>query len=295
MRQIGKLPDEAEAHRLADYLLTLDIPSKVLLESDGWSLWVVHEDQRDSATAILKDFVANPTDSKYGGARSRAESIRREQERADRLHRKNTKNLNGTLGTRSATARSRPVTTVLLGLSLLVAGLTTIGSTNAPLQEALSFADPIMTPTGSIWSFNGLRHGQIWRLITPIFLHFGPMHLFFNMMNLWQIGGLIEARRSSTKMLILAVVSAVLSNLGQVALGGAHMFGGMSGVLCALFGYVWITGRNDPSSGMMLTQNTVLFFLVFLALCATGALGPIANGAHFAGLAVGIVFAALRF
>ncbi len=294
MRQIGTLPDESEARRLADYLLTLEIPSKVLSEADGWSLWVVHEDQRDSATAVLDQFRKHPADPKFEGARSRAESIRREQERLEKLHRKNTKDLSGTWNTTTGSARSRPVTAVLLGLSLLVAGLTTIGSTNEPLELALAFGLPVMTPRGVLWSFEGLKHGQVWRLITPIFLHFGPMHLLFNMMNLWQIGGLIEARRSSRTMLILSVVSAVLSNIGQVILGGPHLFGGMSGVICALFGYVWITGRNNPMSGMMLTQNSVLFFLLFLALCATGSLGPIANGAHFTGLAVGMIFAAIR-
>lgn len=296
MRQIGSLPVESEARRLSDYLLTLNIPTKILPESDRWSLWVVHEDQRDRGAGELQSYLTDSGNPKYGQSRSQAEAIRREQDRIDRLHRKNTKDLNGSWATTTGSARSRPITSVLFGLSLAVGIVTLFGSANRQILVALMTTNPSISPQGEVeWGLTGLAHGQIWRLITPIFIHFSPMHLFFNMTNLWSLGGLIESRRASRTMLILSVVTGIGANIGQVVFGGFGPSGGMSGVICGLFGYVWITGWQDPGSGLKLTQNSVLFFLIFLALCTTGLMGPIANAAHFTGLAVGMTFAAFRF
>ena len=41
--------------------------------------------------------------------------------------------------------------------------------------------------------------------------------------------------------------------------------------------------------------NNVTIMIVWLLLCMTGALGPIANGAHGVGLVVGLLAAYLRF
>jgi GlpG protein len=74
-----------------------------------------------------------------------------------------------------------------------------------------------------------------------------------------------------------------------------HLFGGLSGVGYALFGYLWMKGMYEPEQGMILHPNTINTMLIWLVLCMTGLLGPIANAAHVVGLAVGIVFGVSRF
>ncbi len=98
-------------------------------------------------------------------------------------------------------------------------------------------------------------------------------------------------------MLLLVLVAAVLSNLAQFLVNwdfknGLHyanaLSGGMSGVVYALLGYVWIRGRFDPSAGIRLPQSLVLFMLGWLVFCMTGILGHIGNSAHAVGLVVGM-------
>src|SRR6266404_2871624 len=75
-----------------------------------------------------------------------------------------------------------------------------------------------------------IRHGQIWRLFTPMFIHFNPLHIFFNMLWLRDLGSMIEGRQSSGLLAILVLVIAAGSNLAEYYFGHEPNFGGMSGV-----------------------------------------------------------------
>jgi GlpG protein len=157
-------------------------------------------------------------------------------------------------------------------------------------------------PDGFEWDYlSQIEHGQVWRLVTPIFLHLGILHLVFNLLMLYDLGGLIEARRGWVRLLLFVLVLAVTSNVAQYYYGHVRwdgwvpwprpspLFGGMSGVLYGLFGYAWMKGRFEPDSGLELNSQTVVLMLVWFFLCLTGVIGGIANMAHGAGLLVGIV------
>src|SRR5205085_1596053 len=105
---------------------------------------------------------------------------------------------------------------------------------------------------------------------------------------LLSFGTLIETRRGSRTLALLVLMTAIASNLGQFLYllhyaGKISLFGGMSGVVYALFGYVWVKGRLEPEQGMILHPSSVQFMLFWLVLCMTGALGRIANAAHVSG------------
>ena len=57
--------------------------------------------------------------------------------------------------------------------------------------------------------------------------------------------------------------------------GVPHLFGGISGVIFALFGYIWMKGLYEPEQGMILHPNNITMVLLWLALCMTGV-----DGAH---------------
>jgi len=134
-----------------------------------------------------------------------------------------------------------------------------------------------------------IRHGEIWRLITPMLLHYSIIHILFNMMWLRDLGSMIEARQNSLVLAMLVVVCAAGSNLAQYFVSGNH-FGGMSGVVYALFGYIWIRGKFDPASGLFLHPSTVTMMIVWYFVCLVGLMSGVANTAHGVGLAMGMAW-----
>jgi GlpG protein len=134
-----------------------------------------------------------------------------------------------------------------------------------------------------------VRRGEIWRLFTPMFLHFNVLHILFNMLWLRDLGSMIEARKGSWFFLLLTLVLAGTSNVGQYLWDGPH-FGGMSGVVYGLLGYIWMQGKFNPASKLSLEPQTVTLMIVWFFLCMTGLVGNIANMAHGVGLAVGVAW-----
>ena len=132
-----------------------------------------------------------------------------------------------------------------------------------------------------------ILRGEIWRLFTPMLLHFGLLHLFFNMRWLKDLGTAIEKRYSSLTLAMLILAIASTSNLAQYLVGGPA-FGGMSGVIYGLFGYIWMQGKYNPSSGFHLDRQVVIMMIAWFFLCLFGLLGPIANTAHGVGLLSGM-------
>ena len=136
-----------------------------------------------------------------------------------------------------------------------------------------------------------VRSGEFWRLFTPIFIHFGLLHIIFNMLYFYQFGSMIEARQSSLFLFIFIAVSAAISNVAQyVVTHHDPNFGGMSGVVYALAGYIWMRGKYNPGSGLFLDRQTITWLLVWMVVCFTPLIGHVANAAHFAGLVVGMIW-----
>jgi GlpG protein len=304
LRQIGTITDETRAKVLADHLLTLGITTRIDATPAGWLVWVHREDKVDQSRAELDAFLKNPDDPKYHAAEINARALRREAERKQREHERNTIHLRGNW-THRPFHRCR-ITYFLLGASILITVLTSFGQTNSRLLQRLTFASPHMValddgqrPTEGYVDIVShrvmsdpladLRRGEIWRPITPIFLHFGAMHLLFNMLWLYDVGGTIELRRGPWRYAALVLGAAVLSNLGQYVFTRSPLFGGMSGVDYAFFGYVWMKDQYEPELGMRLRPDTIVLMLIWLGLGMIGAIPHVANGAHVVGLVVGIV------
>jgi membrane associated rhomboid family serine protease len=158
------------------------------------------------------------------------------------------------------------------------------------LLSNFSLVMPLIIGTPGSPPFSDILSGEVWRLVTPMFLHLSFLHILFNMMWLWDLGRLVELIKGSLFLLLLVLVTGVASNVAQYAITQNPGFGGMSGVVYALLGYVWMQGKYNPRFGFELHKATVIMMLVWYVLCWTGLVGPIANWAHTAGLLLGVAW-----
>lgn len=143
-----------------------------------------------------------------------------------------------------------------------------------------------------------LDSGELWRLVTPMLLHFGWMHIVFNLLWVWEIGRRIEWVCGARWLLPLVLLSSVSANLTQYFMSGASLFGGMSGVVFGLLGFALVWSQLLPTRTIGLPRGIYIIMLVFLVIGFSGAfdllqLGSLANGAHLGGLIGGVVLGAL--
>jgi len=298
MRLIGHLAEEKAARTFADYLYVQKIESRLEHEKpDGWGIWIHDEDKLEEAARLLAAFQANPTDPQYRAEAKTAAELRAEAEKGEANYLKK-------LHDRRHLFRPLrdygfgPVTFGLIVISVIVALYSRLGADPQPIMRLFMTE---YTLSGNLLEWNNalpeIRHGQVWRLITPIFIHFGLLHLFFNMLWLRDLGSMIEARQSWKLLTVLVLVIAAGSNLAQYFFGGP-VFGGMSGVVYGLLGYIWMRGKFDPGSGLYLHPSTVTMMIIWFLVCFTPILPHVANAAHAAGLVMGLAWgylASLRY
>lgn len=141
------------------------------------------------------------------------------------------------------------------------------------------------------WPFDPVLKFEVWRYFTHIFMHFSLMHILFNLLWWWYLGRAVEKRLGSGKLIVITVISALLSGYVQQKFSGPW-FGGLSGVVYALMGYVWLRGERDPQSGIYLQRGLIIFALLWIVAGWFDWFGmSMANGAHIAGLIVGLAMA----
>jgi len=186
-----------------------------------------------------------------------------------------------------------PVVVVLILLSIVGSAIVDWGF---PLihwftfQDFELFGDSISFDTADM----AMAKGQYWRLITPIFLHFGIFHVAFNSVWMWELGRRVEPLAGSMHILMVVLLMALASNIAQYLWSGPSLFGGMSGVVYGLLGYVWMRNKVAPRPILALPSGLLVFMLVWLFAGMTGLIdllmsGSIANAAHAAGLVSGMV------
>ena len=138
--------------------------------------------------------------------------------------------------------------------------------------------------------------GEYWRFITPVFLHFGWLHLVFNCLWMWEFGRRIEQRQGHLRVLGLLLVIGVVSNVAQFLWAGPALFGGLSGVIYGFAGYCWLWSKLVPDQRFNMPDSLFYALVAIMLVMMTGifgmlGLGEIANTAHFIGLVSGLVCA----
>ena len=296
MRLIGHLENPGAAATFSQYLLIQGIANELEQERQGWAVWVHSEDELDKAKSLLSGYLGNPEHPKFRVASlTRATTPPPKPEKASKASVPVTAAVASSEGSsREASAVPRfamgPLTMALLLVCVVIALASDFGESTELLAPLFVTAFEV---TGSLikW-FPGMPEissGEIWRIWTPMLIHFGPLHLFMNLLWLVYLGGMIESRERSWRLALLILPIAGISNLAQYLLSGPN-FGGMSGVVYGLLGYIWMKCRHRPDCGYRLSLNTVTFMLIWFFLCLAGIIPGVANGAHTFGLLTGVAW-----
>jgi GlpG protein len=287
MRSLGHLSNETHAQRFADYLYVKGIGSQIEAERDGtWTIWVLSDDDLPRAREMFDRYAANPSDASFVQTAQKAQSLREREAAEEKAVQARTFE-----GDRVFTDRrmqgTAPLTLVLMAISIgvyLVSIL--VPEADGRFLRFLFISERIREA-----GLPEVRGGQVWRLVTPIFLHFHILHILFNMLWLKDLGGMIENRYSTLYLGLFVLLVGISSNLAQFFAAGPG-FGGMSGVVYGLLGYIWMKGKFDPGSGLHLPPSIVAMMLIWFLFGFTGLLN-IANAAHGVGLAAGSVWGIL--
>ena len=266
MIQLLVLADARMAQALVDYLATLGISCELTQSELGVSVWLANEQRLAQAQLEVKRFLAEPNHPRYmeaswqsGRADARIDYSKGMTDPVtDFLH------------------QAGPLTLVVIIACLAIYALDAIG---LPIFDELAFHPTLAQFTD--W--------QAWRYVTPAFIHFSVLHLVFNLLWWWYLGGQIEQRLGSGKLFILLIVGAALPNIAEFFVSGPR-FGGLSGVVYALLGYSWMRARLQPACGLTMPPALMGFMLIWLVLGFFDMLGtPTANMAHLVGLLVGLL------
>jgi len=132
----------------------------------------------------------------------------------------------------------------------------------------------------------GVAEGDWWRLITAAFLHYGPIHLIFNMLALYWFGSLLEQRIGSGRYLALYLVSGLAGSAGALLWSPLTPTVGASGAIFGILGagLVLEQQRDYVFGGSALGIIVINFILTF-------SISSISKGGHIGGLLGGIVAA----
>lgn len=252
-----------------DYMASRQINVQMTPEGGGqFALWLTDSQNQVDVEAELKRFLAEPLHPRYQAA-----SWEMAETRQNHFSYQTPSFLS------MLKAKAGPVTLGLMLICVVIFLLQQVGFGQA-IFAALHFP----AVDGQQW--------QLWRWLSHAVLHFSAMHIAFNILWWWQLGGDIEKRLGGVKLLQIFVVSSALSGAGQYWIEGAN-FGGLSGVVYALVGYLWVIGSKSPQLGLSIQKPIVGFMLVWLVLGYVQPFMAIANTAHLAGLVSGVALALL--
>ncbi len=131
--------------------------------------------------------------------------------------------------------------------------------------------------------------GEIWRLVTPMFVHnIRPWHIFVNMYSLYALGPAVERLFSSQRMLavyLLSGISGVIFSFGFSPSHSVGASGAIFGLLGALGTFIYRHRSRLGRAGRLQLRQIILITLLNLGL---GLLPQIDNWGHLGGLLAGI-------
>jgi membrane associated rhomboid family serine protease len=124
-----------------------------------------------------------------------------------------------------------------------------------------------------------VAHGDWWRLITTAFLHYGPIHLGFNMLFLYWVGTPVEQYLGRTRFLIVYFVSGLAGSAGALVFAPNAVTVGASSAIFGILGAALVLERQ----GSYVLGGSAMG-LIIINLVLSFVLSNISIGGHIGGL-----------
>jgi membrane associated rhomboid family serine protease len=163
-----------------------------------------------------------------------------------------------------------------------LSGRLTIGQAQLGLSpDALGAGGGFRLSDGSIYVSNG---GDWYRLVTSGFVHYGLIHIGFNMYLLYMLGQMLEPSLGRVRFGMVYVAGLLGGSAGSLLLDGGGLAGGASGAVFGLMALAFVgyylhgTNPLQTSIGTLLMLNLVITFF-FPNISIGGHLGGAAAGA----------------
>ena len=131
-----------------------------------------------------------------------------------------------------------------------------------------------------------VQNGDYYRLISSAFLHFGPLHLAFNMYALYWLGTALESYVGSLRFGAIYLISALAGSFGALLWTPNALTAGASGAIFGLMGALLVLERQR---GMSLLEGPIGGLLLVNLLFTFAFSGQISVGGHIGGLIGGVL------
>lgn len=155
-----------------------------------------------------------------------------------------------------------------------------------------------MLAHGAMFAPLVLDHGQYYRLLTSVFMHFGVSHLINNMIVLFVLGDNLERAMGHVKYLAFYMICGIGANLISMAVnvmtGSIAVGAGASGAIFGVVGgLVYAVGVNRGRLEDLTSRQ--LIFMIMLTLYHGFTSMNVDNAAHIGGLVIGILLGILLY
>lgn len=280
MIKVASLPIDVNLLRFSQSLRSQGVEHRIFEEAGQQVIWVESEAQADFVRQALQGW-SFEEDSDADVGEKPANSL---SGSASKPHSSIVNSLIRTL----ISFRSTPITFALILACAIVALISELGVES---QRVAWLFYPLL-PSDSLQSLlAGINSLEFFvRTFTPMILHFGELHLIFNMLWLWYFGKQLEGTHPRLLFAALILLTSFAGNTSQYLYSQFNNFGGMSGVIYGLVGYAWLTHRFMPKSYLMINNSMFVVFVIALIAMEFVAGSMIASAAHLGGLVTGLLF-----
>lgn len=184
-------------------------------------------------------------------------------------------------------------TSVIVAVTIAVYGLTWYLTQNASSAE-LSAAPSMGGIRSDILVRMGAKYGpfiyagQWWRLVTAIFLHAGLFHIGMNLWCLFDLGPAVESLFSTTKFIVLYLVTGVAGFVLSLWWNPRALSIGASGAILGLIGI--LIGASFHHGGLGKDYRSQLWrWVIYILIFGLLPFFAVDNAAHIGGLATGLI------